>query len=176
MDKVEARATLRVLLSVALADGKLDIDEKRVLDLVARHEYDADDPPESRFDDGRDFERALRAIRSDEARRLTWKAALTIATVDRGCSKKERALLGRIHEVLLPDEPAPEMASAEAKYDERFEAIQAELAEATSAFLKQVGKGGPRLSQREYETMATELADKKKELYARAMSLPPPAR
>jgi hypothetical protein len=175
MDKVEARATLRVLLSVALADGKLDIDEKRVLDLLAQHEYEEDDPPESRFEAGHDFDRALASIRSDEARQLTWKAALAIATVDRGCSKKEHALLKRIHQALLPDEPTPEIALAEAKYDERFEAIQAEVGEATAAFLRQVGRGAS-LSQREYETMATELANKKKDLYARAMSLPPPAR
>ena len=175
MDKIEARATLRVLLSVALADGKLDIDEKRVLDLLAHHEYEDDDPPESRFDDARDFDRALQVIRSDEARQLTWTAALAIATVDRGCSKKEHALLKRIHQALLPDEPAPEVALAEAKYDERFEAIQEEVADATATFLKRVGKGAD-LSQREYETMAKELADKKRELYARAMSLPPPAR
>jgi len=165
-----------VLLSVALADGKLDIDEKRVLDLVARQEYEEDEPPSSRFEDSRDVDRALRVIRSPEARSMTWKAALAIATVDRHCSKKEHAILERIHSALVPDEPAPAVAIAEAKYDERFEAIRAEVERATAAFLKSLGRGGTAVSQAEYEQRATELAEEKTKLYAKAMSLPPPAR
>lgn len=163
-----------MLLAVALADGKLDIDEKGVLDLVAHEEYGDDEPPPSRFQDSQDFDRALVAIRSPLARSLTWNGALAIAMVDRGCSKREHALLDRIHRALVPDEPPPQVSVAEAKFDERFTTIRAEIEEATISFLKQIGKGGSAVSQSQYERLATELAQYKKELFARAMSLPPP--
>jgi hypothetical protein len=176
MDQSEARATLRVLVSVALADGRLDIDEKRLLDVVAHYEYEDDDPPPSRFESSQELDRALVQIHSEEGKRIAWNGALAIACVDEGCSPQEHALLVRIHAKLLPDEPFPEIAAAEEKYNQAFEGIREEVAEATAAFLHRVGDGAKtgKLPPRDYDKLASELAKAKRELYARALAIPPP--
>jgi tellurite resistance protein len=178
MDRNEARASLRVLVEVARADGKLAGDQKRLLDVVAIHEYEDDDPPESRFDDGRDFARALATIRSEEVRELTWKASLTLATLDGKCTTQEHAVLTRIHEALVPDEPLEAVVEAEQEYVERVDEIRETMDRATLDFLHQMSSasGGGKLSQSEYEQLVSRLALKKRELYAEALSLPPPRR
>lgn len=176
MDPKETRASLRVLLAVALADGELDLEEKRLLDVVAQHQYEDDEPPPSRFDDARELARNLAQITTPEVRHLTWKGALAVALVNGACSKAEHALLERIHAALEPDEPIPEITLAERKYGERMAIVEQHIAEATKDFLHQVksGPNGERLSQRQYDALATALVRKKRELYAQAMSILPP--
>lgn len=178
MDRNEARASLRVLVEVARADGKLAGDQRRLLDVVAIHEYEDDEPPESRFEDGRDFARALATIRSAEVRELTWKASLTLATLDGKCTKEEHEVLTRIHEALVPEEPLDAVVEAEQAYFERVDEIRETMDQATLDFLHQMSSasGGGKLTQAQYEQLVTRLAQKKRELYAEALSLPPPRR
>jgi tellurite resistance protein len=178
MDRTEARASLRVLVEVARADGKLVLEKKRLLDLVAYHEYENDEPPESRFEDGRDFVRALRSLRSEEARKITWKAALTLATMDGHCSSKEHEVLVRIREELAPDEPLETVVDAEQQATEVADEIRDQMDRATLDFLHQMSSasGGGKLSQGEYEQLVGQLAKRKRELYAEALSIPPPRR
>lgn len=177
MDEPEKRACLRVLCEVARADGRLRVDEKRIIDLFASHAYGDEEPPSSRFDGARDLARALAAIRTPEARGATWKACLALASVDGRCTKAEHAVLARVHAALAPDEPLAEVTLAEQAYDERLRAVERDVDEATTEFLHRVAQGsgaGAGWSQRSYEMLADELSAKKRELYARALSIPPP--
>jgi hypothetical protein len=176
MDATQARASLSVLLAVAKADGELDMEKKRVLDVVARHEYEDDEPPESRFVAGTDaLDRALAIIRAPELRELTWKAALAIASLDGETSEAEHALLVRIHAALVPNAPPAEVTVAEKKYRGRLEQAEDEIAEATADFLHRVSdsvRGKP--SQKEYEALVSELDAKKRRIYSSTLSILPP--
>lgn len=176
MDATQARASLSVLLAVAKADGELDREKKRVLDVVARHEYEDDEPPESRFVSGADaLDRALAVIRAPELRELTWKAALALASLDGETTAVEHALLVRIHAALVPDSPPADVVVAEKKYRGRLEQAEEEIAEATADFLHRVSdsvRGKP--SQKEYEALVSELDAKKRRIYSSTLSILPP--
>ena len=69
MDAAESRACLRILLAVARADGKVDTDEARAVEVLAQHAFGAEAPHKAEVFD---LEAEIAAVRSPAARHTTF--------------------------------------------------------------------------------------------------------
>jgi tellurite resistance protein len=160
MDSEEMRACARVLLAVATADGRVQPDERRLVELAGG---DAHVGPV-------DVEAELSKVRSPAARERTLRSAIAVAGIDGHCTPNELKLLELIHARL----GGPTALSLRAMRHEARESIdqaREALEEATVAFLHAVGSKGETLGQKEYEALVAELERKKREILSTA--LPP---
>jgi hypothetical protein len=162
MTSDECKASLRVLLAIARADGQVHEREKDVLDFLAHHAFSTDTP---RLSMDLDVEVDCARIRSEKLKRLTFSAALVIADIDEVRTEQETALLARIHKGLgLPGEP--ESGFVKAAHRARMAQVTLKLTEANTEFFRAVAKQseGGTLEQARYEELLERLADKKNAL------------
>ena len=89
MNEDEAKACARVLLAVACADGRIDPDERRMIELFGG---DAHAPGEAV-----NLDAELSKLKSPFSRERTLRAAIAIADIDGHGTPREHALLGQIH-------------------------------------------------------------------------------
>lgn len=179
MNRIEALASLRVLLSVARCDGKLSLDERRVIEVAAQRAYAPAAPPPDWASQKADLSRALAEITSPEGRRLTMKAAVAVAAVDGRVSREEHEVLETIFEALSEGEPPLDLSKAEEKYGDRMVAARGAIEHATQDFLHHVSEASHdgKLSQAAYESLVNGLEKQKRERIGAVMSmLPPPPR
>jgi tellurite resistance protein len=162
MDRVEKEATVRVLLTVARADGVVDDDERRTLGVVAA----AIGVP-GPVDRTVDLEAELVRVRSPEARELLVTAAHAMANIDGRCTPEEYAILARIHEVVWYD-GMPDIEAAEREWATRMSDVRDIMSRATAQFLHAVAALGdaPSVS---YEALVQELDGKKRAALGRAL-------
>lgn len=168
MDPTETTAALRILLAVACADGRLAADEENLLDVVAERMNQAGAP--HALDGAVDVAREARRIRSPEARRTTFDAAVALAAVDGECSPEEHALLLQLRDLLQVD-AAIDLAAAERRSAERVARVRDDLDRATIDFLGRIrrAESGGDLPQEEYEELVHDLSRRKHELLAQAL-------
>lgn len=167
MDVVEAKACARILFAVACADGKIDPEERRLLEVCGA---DVHDGPV-------DVEAELRKLVSDTAKERALHAAIAIADLDGHCTPKELALLELIHARLGSPKKLP-LATLHKETRAEIREVRAALEEATVEFLHAVGSRHDELSQKAYEALAADLDKKKREILGRAVviqSKPPSA-
>lgn len=179
MKPSEALASLRVLLCVARADGRVSADEHRVMEVVADRAYAPQAPPLDWAAQEADLALALASLVSAEARALTMKAAVAVAAVDGKVSKKEHRLLERIFAALSDDDAALDLPTAEEKYGGRMEEARHEIERSTVDFLHHVSEAqhAGKLSQHAYEALVGKLEEEKRTRVGVVMSmLPPPDR
>ena len=155
MDAEETEACARVLLVVAYADGKIDPEERRLLEL-----FGGDPRAPS---DVVNLEAELAKLKSLSSRERTLRAAIVIAYLDGHCTPGDRVLLTRIHAKLAS---SSELSLAELHAETRaeMEEVREVLEEATIAFLHEIGQRGRQLSQQAYEALAKNLNEKKREI------------
>lgn len=176
MNRNEALASLRVLLSVARCDGKLSLDERRVIEVAAQRAYAPAASPVDWASQKADLSRALAEITSPEGRRLTMKAAVAVAAVDGRVSPEEHAMLETIFEALSDGETPLDLSRAEEKYGDRMVAARGAIDHATQDFLHHVSSASHdgKLSQAAYEGLVNELEREKRERIRSVMSMLPP--
>jgi tellurite resistance protein len=156
----EAGASLRVLVAVAKADGKIDSDERRLLSLMgaaASIEHETID-----------VEAELAKLESTSAKHLTLRAAVTVADVDGHCSPAEHALLEKIHRALGAGDELPLEAIEEEEIDV-IRPVRGELERATANFLHEITARGEKLTQSAYEALVADLDKKKKAILGKAL-------
>ncbi len=153
MNAEETQACARVLLAVATADGKLDPEERRLIELFGG---DSHTKPV-------DVEGELAKIRSTDGKARTLHAAIAVADIDGHCTKNERALLELIFARLGGVGPVS-LREMHAETRARVDEVRERLEEATIAFLHAVGSKGHDLDQKSYESLAAELDAKKRAL------------
>ncbi len=164
MEPAELRASLRVLLAVAQADGDVDYDERHLLSGIGS-QLDV----RLRSDERVDLSASLAALRSDEARELTFRAAVAMANVDGRCSPEEHSLLMRIREGLaLPD--AVPLEVMEEEWGLRMQETRARIDRISDAFLDEMAARETVLSQEAYERMVADLERKKAAVLRAAVS------
>lgn len=168
MDPNDTSAALRILLAVACADGRLAADEENLLDVVAERLNQAGAP--HGLDGAVDVAREARRIRSPEARRTTFDAAVALAAVDGECSPAEHALLVQLRDLLQVDATL-DLDAVERRSIERAERVRGELDDVTVEFLGRIrrAESGGDLPQEEYEDLVHDLSRKKHELLARTL-------
>jgi len=169
IDAVEARAVLRVLHAVASADGRVDEEERRTLNVVGE---------QAGMEPGReqvvDVDAELRHIVSPVAQTLTVRAALAIAAVDGRCAPEEHALIARIHAAFGKKPGTEALIAAEEKWLSRMGSARAAIARATDDFLHALARQGAG-DAGAYEQLLSELERRKRAAFAEVMkpSAPP---
>ena len=164
MDPVELRASLCVLLAVAQVDGDVDHDERHLLSGIGS-QLNVRVRPDERVD----LPASLAALRSDEARELTFRAAVAMANVDGRCSPQEHSLLMRIRaELALPD--AVPLEVMEEEWAHRMQETRARIDRISDKFLDEMAARETVLSQEAYERMVADLERKKDALLRDAVS------
>lgn len=99
----EAVASLRLLVSVARADGVLHDEEKKVLESTLDElweELPDEANLESFLDEDVDLDEQLGKLKSDDAREEAYRSAYLLAHADGECSSEEQELLERIEKKL----------------------------------------------------------------------------
>jgi hypothetical protein len=181
MDRNETRASLRVLWALVRADGVVTPAELRLLELAAAHEGGGAAPSDP---GGVDLERELEQLQSEEAQRLTLKAALAIATVEGSVSAEAHRVLERIHRALArsQDEQAPParaLATDEGAAADRMRDVQRAIAKETDDFVHRLARAGAAhggvVDPNEYEKLVAELDAKKRALLDEALATDPGA-
>ncbi len=162
MDAIELKACARVLLTVAFVDGKIDPEERRLLELF---ECDPHAPTEPI-----DLEAELAKLTSETAQARTLHAALALADIDGHCTSRELAVLKRIH-ARCGAKSELSLSELHAEKRAEIEEVREKLEEASIAFLHEVGKRGDGLTQKEYEALATALSEKKREILRGAVAV-----
>lgn len=157
MSPEEARASLRVLVAVAFADGELAKGERSLLVGVAEKlgvdlKVDASAV--------RDVYDALSEIRSDDAKKLTFEAALALANVDGTCAPAEHALLVRIRDALAPASHIP-LEKKERRWGSRMKEARARVDHESDVFLDQIAAAHGSLSTEAYQRMVADLDRKR---------------
>jgi tellurite resistance protein len=163
MNPAELRASLRVLLAIAQADGDVDADERRLLAGVAEQ---MDAPLGS--DERVDLDAALTEIKSDDAKEITFRAAVAMASVDGHCTEAEHALLVKVRDALAPDDEL-ELEAMEKRWSVRMRSTRAKIDRASDAFLDEVASNKASLTKEQYEKMVLDLDRKKTELLKTAV-------
>jgi tellurite resistance protein len=165
MEHIEAEACLRILRTVATTDGQVDATEREALAVLGER---GDLLPERDVD----VDREARRLRSAEARRVTFEAAVALASIDGRVSPEEHRLLERLRQALdLSD--SFDLAVAEGEWRERLRAHRQELAEADADFLHRIAaetRQAP-LDRNLYVALVTDLRARKQSILREA--LPP---
>lgn len=158
MSPAELRASLRVLLAIAQADGDVDANERRLLVSVADKmgaPLGGEEPVE--------LDQELARITSPEGKEITFRAAVAMASVDGHCSAAEHDLLVKVRDALAPDDELP-LEAMEKRWSTRMRATRSRLDRASDMFLDQVASHKATLSKDEYAKLVLELDRKKTEL------------
>lgn len=157
MDATELRASLRVLLAVAQADGEVDEAERDLL-LAAAGKLSVSTSSSQPLEVDVDAE--LAKLKSEDVRRLTYRAAHSMANVDGHCSPAELALLVRIHDAFgIGGKPDIEVAETAAAAQMRR--VRSELQQVSDEFLHEVASKGGSLTEHAYELLVHALEEKK---------------
>jgi tellurite resistance protein len=164
MKPSEAEASMRILRAVAEADATVAADEQRVLGVVAEKtgaRADAEGPI--------DLDRELLRLSSEDAKRLTMRAALAIAAIDGKCTADEHRLLAKVDAAIGG---GLDLAEAEAEWTARMAETRRAVAAETDDFLRAVGRASAiaELSPQRYETLLADFEKKKRELMTKAIS------
>jgi tellurite resistance protein len=160
MPNGECAASLRVLVAMARADGRIHERERDVLDFLAKHALGMDVGEVGA--DAIDIEAECARIESDKMKRLTYSAAMIIADVDEERSPEETKLLGRIHAALglhgVPEGPFVSVA-----HRARMAQITKRLTEANAEFFRAVAKSSQdgALDPNDYMRLLADLEAKK---------------
>lgn len=158
-DRNETEACLRILVAVAMADGTFTSDEERALGILASVEGASPRDAPRTIDVAKEAAR----VRSKEARRAVFEAAVAMSEVDGACHPNEHALLVDLGRA-LGIEDAPKLAVKEEKvWHDELAASRERLAEVEARFLKQIGSEGE-LSQAAYEALVRELREARQEI------------
>jgi tellurite resistance protein len=155
MSPEELRSSLRVLLAIAQADGDVDADERLLLAGVAEQ---LDAPLGS--DEHVDIDAELATLASEDAKAITFRAAVAMASVDGQCSPAEHALLRKVRDALAPDDELP-LETVETQWKARMRKTRTQLDRESDAFLDQVAANKSALTKEAYEKMVVELDRKK---------------
>lgn len=155
MDKPETIAALKLFLAVARADGKVDVDERRLLTALGRAHGISLGPS-----DPVDIDGELAKLKSAESKAFTFRVAVALANVDGKCTSPEHALLDKIRLALAPSSPLP-LEVVEKLEGAVMKRARAEIDKATDAFLEDIAKRGETLGRAEYEKLLAELDAKK---------------
>lgn len=164
MTPAELRASLRVLLAVAQADGEVDHEERHLLSGIGS-QLNVD----VRSDERVDLSGALALLCTDEARELTFRAAVAMANVDGRCSPEEHALLMRIRTELALPAGVP-LEVMEDEWSLRMEETRERIDRISDAFLDEIAARETVLSQEVYERMVADLERKKASILREAVS------
>jgi len=165
----EARAVLRVLHAVAAADGAVDEEERRTLDVVGE---------QAGIEPGReqvvDVDAELRRITTPAAQTLTVRAALAISAIDGRCAPEEHALIARIHAAFGSKPGTEALIAAEEKWLSRMGAARTAIARATDDFLHALARHGA-AEPSVYDRLLSELERRKRDTFAALLkpSAPP---
>jgi uncharacterized protein (DUF697 family)/tellurite resistance protein len=101
ISEVEARATLRVLVAMAKADGTVHEDERAALDEAANAvELPSGIAISAVLEETIDVDAELAKIQSVDARKEAYRSAYAMANADSVCSKEEQAILDRMKDAL----------------------------------------------------------------------------
>lgn len=101
ISEVEARATLRVLVAMAKADGTVHEDERAALDEAANAvELPSGVAIGAVLEETIDVDAELAKIQSLDARKEAYRSAYAMAHADSVCSKEEQAILDRMKDAL----------------------------------------------------------------------------
>ncbi len=156
MTRDEADACLRILAAIARADGSISADEARALAHFGGAEGDkaAADAQSSRVDITREAKR----IRSAEARRATFEAAIAMAEVDSRCTREEHAVLVELRNALELDDVVDVLVAEREWAQQMTEPLRA-LADADRGFLLAVARerDAGELSNERYVAMVDDL-------------------
>lgn len=161
MNDGEARASLRVLLAVAQADGKVGVDERQLLAHFAS-------APTPSVKERVDLDAELAKLESPDARRLTLRAAVSLADLDGRCTPEELEILVRIHAAMGDGGELTLKAVAQGQAAQTAR-LRAGLEQATASFLHKVASHGEKLGQREYEELVRGLDAARRELIRGAL-------
>lgn len=178
MDRTEAEASLRVLIALARADGRVTSEEERVIAAAGEHEGRALAVATA---GDIDLEAELAKVRSAEARRLTLKAALAVASVDGQTTPAEHRVLERVF-AALGDAGTLALRVVEPAALQHTSDIRRELDACSDAFMHAVAranqKGG--LDSKEYDRLLADLETRKhaivERVFEQRISAPPPVR
>lgn len=149
MSSSEARARVRILHAVAFADGEIVGAERLAIGVLAGEEAH-----EARS--SLDLEAEIERVRSEDARRRTFAAAVAIASVDGECNGDEHVVLARIRAAFNALGPK-ELAADEAEWRARVRISRSELADADAAFLRRIASYNGALSMDGYAALVGEL-------------------
>lgn len=168
MDAAEARACLRILLAVARADGKVDTDEARAVELLAEKAYGAAAPQKN---EAFDVDAEIAAVTSPVARHTTFEAAIAIAELDGKCTADEHRLINKLYDAFeLGEDHVLEVD--EAKWLNALRKPRKALEKATSDFLHAVSAAQEKgdLTEPQYERLVADLRKRRTELLEQALS------
>jgi len=164
MKPSEAEASMRILHVVAEADSTPPVDGDRILGAVAE-KTGAMTTAEGPID----LDRELKRLASEDAKRLTMRAALAIAAIDGKCTADEHRLLVKLDAALGG---GLNLAKAEADWIARMAETRKAVAAVTDGFLHEVGRASAiaELSPQRYEALLADFEKKKRELMTKAIS------
>lgn len=145
MSSSEARARVRILRAVASADGEIVGTERLAIGVLAGEQA-------AEAKSSLDLEAEIERVRSEDARRTTFAAAVAIANVDGECNGDEHVVLDRIRAAFHTVEPQ-ELALAEAEWRARLRLSRAELADADAEFLRRIASFNGALSMEIYAAL-----------------------
>lgn len=166
MNPIELEASLRVLLAVALADGEVASDERRLLAGVAEQlGVPLTIDPKA----GDDLYAALHKITSEEGKRITFDAALALANVDGKCAPAEHEILMRIRDALAPQSTIP-LEKTERQWGAKMKKARAEIDHVSDTFLDGIAAHRDSLTPLAYQKMVADLEHKKTEVFRHAIS------
>jgi tellurite resistance protein len=168
MESTESRACLRILLAVARADGHVDQEEARALEVLGELAYGSAAP---RKTDAVDLEAEIAAVRSPGARRTTFEAAVALAELDGKCTPEEHRLLERLQRAFALDTDL-ELGADEAKWSSTLREPRKRLATAESEFLRTVAdlQAAGDLSEPRYEQLVAGLRARRAAVLEGALS------
>jgi len=107
----EALAGLRVLISVAKADGALDADKRKALEnAFAGLKLPAGLTPQALLEEQIDLEAQLRLLASPAARESTYQSALGLVQLDGQCTPAEKQVLDHVRATLRIDDQEASLA------------------------------------------------------------------
>jgi tellurite resistance protein len=163
MNRDESEACLRILFTVAIADGRVSTDEERALAVLAGYDGGADVPAVI------DIPKEVLRIKSPAARRATFDAAVAIAEVDGRCSPEEHALLEQLRTALgIAD--APPLDTAEHQWEEQLREPLQQLAREEVSFLHKLASDRDKLSEDTYAALVEDLRERRTRILAEALS------
>lgn len=166
MNPIELEASLRVLLAVALADGEVASDERRLLAGVAEQlGVPLTIDPKA----GDDLYAALHKITSEEGKRITFDAALALANVDGKCAPAEHEILMRIRDALAPQSTIP-LEKTERQWGAKMKKARAEIDHVSDTFLDDIAAHRDSLTPLAYQKMVADLERKKSDVLRHAIS------
>ena len=165
MNRTEAKACMRILYAVARTGGEPSHEEMRpIRAVVGAGGVRASEVPPSL-----DLPAELQCLETPEARQLTLRAALAIATIDGVCTADEHRLLEHLH-AGLGDDGAP-LPTLEATWMARMVETRRAQDSVTEEFLREIARAVEHgeLSTQQYQARVWDLERAKDELVSQVL-------